>query len=256
MVKVRTIVFLIASVLSCCFGARAEELQDVVYLKNGSIIRGTIIEQVPNESLKILTGDGSIFVYEMSQIQKMTKENSLDNGNGFTHKSGFSSYKMKSNLFREPGYRGVVDIGGAIGVEDYGDGVFSVSTSHGYQFNPYLFMGAGLGLDYHFGHGGSAFIPIFIDIRGYFLNGRVTPFIGTKVGYSPFDGYGFYFNPSLGVSFAIFGSFGMNVALGYNLQRASILSLNTVYNPYTGYYDYDTATRTLGGVSIKLGLEF
>lgn len=48
--------------------------QDVVYCKNGSIIRGVIIEQVPNESLKIQTADGNVFVYAMSEIEKMTKE--------------------------------------------------------------------------------------------------------------------------------------------------------------------------------------
>ena len=48
--------------------------QDVVYLKNGSIIRGTIIEQVPNESLKIETADGSLFVFKISEVEKMTKE--------------------------------------------------------------------------------------------------------------------------------------------------------------------------------------
>jgi len=47
---------------------------DVVYLKNGSIIRGTIIEQTPNVSLKIQTKDGSIFVYKMEEVEKMTKE--------------------------------------------------------------------------------------------------------------------------------------------------------------------------------------
>lgn len=49
-------------------------LQDVVYLKNGSIIRGTIIEQVPNESLKVKTADGSIYVFTISDVEKMTKE--------------------------------------------------------------------------------------------------------------------------------------------------------------------------------------
>ena len=48
--------------------------QDVVYLKNGSIIRGTIIEQVFNESLKIETADGNLFVYKISEVEKMTKE--------------------------------------------------------------------------------------------------------------------------------------------------------------------------------------
>jgi hypothetical protein len=47
---------------------------DVVYLNNGSIIRGIIIEMVPNVSLKIQTRDGSVFFYKMEEVQKMTKE--------------------------------------------------------------------------------------------------------------------------------------------------------------------------------------
>tara|TARA_R110001592_G_scaffold107256_5_gene300386 strand:+ start:53 stop:577 length:525 start_codon:yes stop_codon:yes gene_type:complete len=47
---------------------------DVVYLKNGSIIKGMIIEQIPNISLKIQTVGGSIFVYKMEDVEKMTKE--------------------------------------------------------------------------------------------------------------------------------------------------------------------------------------
>ena len=48
--------------------------QDVVYLKNGSIIRGMIIEQIPNKSIKIQTKDGNVFVFEMDEIEKITKE--------------------------------------------------------------------------------------------------------------------------------------------------------------------------------------
>jgi len=49
-------------------------LQDVVYLKNGSIIRGIIIEQVPNVSVKIQTKDGNVLIYKVEEIAKMTKE--------------------------------------------------------------------------------------------------------------------------------------------------------------------------------------
>lgn len=48
--------------------------QDVVYLKNGSIIRGIIIEQVPNKSIKIETADKNIFVYQIEEVEKITKE--------------------------------------------------------------------------------------------------------------------------------------------------------------------------------------
>jgi hypothetical protein len=47
---------------------------DVVYLKNGSIIKGQIIEQIPSVSLKIETTGGSIFVYKMDEVEKITKE--------------------------------------------------------------------------------------------------------------------------------------------------------------------------------------
>jgi hypothetical protein len=48
--------------------------RDVVYLKNGSIIKGTIVETVPEKSIKIETADGNLFVYNMSDIEKLTKE--------------------------------------------------------------------------------------------------------------------------------------------------------------------------------------
>ena len=49
-------------------------MRDVVHLKNGGITKGIIIEQIPNESIKIQTADGSIFVYKMEEVEKMTKE--------------------------------------------------------------------------------------------------------------------------------------------------------------------------------------
>ena len=49
--------------------------QDVVYLRNGSIIRGVIIEQIPNESLKIQTPGGSVFVFTgCRKFVKIAKE--------------------------------------------------------------------------------------------------------------------------------------------------------------------------------------
>jgi len=51
---------------------------DVVYLKNGSVIKGIIIEQIPNETVRIKTLDGSSeMVCKMDDIQKITKELSM-----------------------------------------------------------------------------------------------------------------------------------------------------------------------------------
>src|SRR5205085_2634048 len=49
-------------------------LQDVVYLKNGQVLRGVIIEQVPGQSIKIETPSGSVFVFKMEEIDRISKE--------------------------------------------------------------------------------------------------------------------------------------------------------------------------------------
>lgn len=48
--------------------------EDVVYLKNGNIVRGTITEQTLNQSVKIETKDKSLFVFSMEEIDKITRE--------------------------------------------------------------------------------------------------------------------------------------------------------------------------------------
>jgi len=57
--------------------ASAQQLDDVVYLKNGGIVRGTIIEQVPGISIKLQTKDGNVFVYQMDEIEKIAKESKM-----------------------------------------------------------------------------------------------------------------------------------------------------------------------------------
>ena len=50
------------------------EMRDVIYLKNGGVVKGIIIEQIPNESVKLQTSDGSTFVYKMEEVEKLSKE--------------------------------------------------------------------------------------------------------------------------------------------------------------------------------------
>ncbi len=85
-----------------------QNYQDVVYLKNESIIRGTIIEQVPNQSIKIETADRNVFHYKMEEIEKLSKEQIQ----GKNHSSVTSSGLPK-------GYQGIVELGYAKGVGDF-----------------------------------------------------------------------------------------------------------------------------------------
>lgn len=212
----------------------AQNVQEVVYLKNGSIVRGTIIEQVPNVLLKIQTADGSVFAYQMSEVEKITKEQTdyekqTDYGN-----RNYLTRKSKSN--KRTGYKGFVDLGYTLGVGDWGMDRLEVSTSHGYLFSPYFYAGVGIGVHYYF-DSEECTLPIFAHVRSNLLNNRNSPYIDFRIGYTPTEtAQGLYMAPSVGYKI---GSF--NVSLGYVMQKVSI---------------YDDWSENCGGFSIKVGFEF
>lgn len=89
--------FLFALISTISFAQ--DNYQDVVYLKNGSIIRGVIIEQVPNKSIKIETADNSIFVCQFDEIEKITKEKPISKKNNqLGRKKGFIGLELGANL--------------------------------------------------------------------------------------------------------------------------------------------------------------
>lgn len=49
-------------------------LEDVLYLKNGNIIHGIIVEQVPNDFVKLQTRDGNLLRFKTTEIDRMTRE--------------------------------------------------------------------------------------------------------------------------------------------------------------------------------------
>lgn len=50
---------------------------DVVHLKNGTVVRGVIIEQVPGKTIKVQTADALKIEINYSDIEKITKETSI-----------------------------------------------------------------------------------------------------------------------------------------------------------------------------------
>ena len=61
--------------LSICIGQEQCQSRDIIYLKNGSIIKGTVVEFVPEKTVKIQTADSSIYAYTMAEVEKIIKSN-------------------------------------------------------------------------------------------------------------------------------------------------------------------------------------
>jgi sRNA-binding regulator protein Hfq len=84
----------ISLLIALTISAQSGKLIDVVYLRNGSILRGIIIEQIPNETIKLQTADGNIFVYKTSEIEKITKEEQFENKNKSGQKIDYNITKQ------------------------------------------------------------------------------------------------------------------------------------------------------------------
>ena len=95
-------------------------MEDVVHLKNGSIVRGIIIEQTPSVSLKIQTRDGNVFVYTMDEIAKMSKEPVMGMGTGHV------GYGYIKNPWLAVGLSGLIPGGGQFYLEQHTKGAIQL----------------------------------------------------------------------------------------------------------------------------------
>lgn len=244
----RKLLVLLALLMGISIHSMAQSYTEVVYLKNGTIIRGLIIEEVPNTSLKIQTSDGSIFAYKMEEIQKITKEikgtsqrnktksnkvkgYSLENRKSYT-KSHDSGNSMK-------GYKGFVDAGYIFDLNNYNANRLEVSTTHGYQFNNSIFVGGGLGMHYYTDVNLYS-VPVFASFRINFMDKKITPFADVQSGYSIGDIEGIFGTLGVGVRLALANKKALNLKLTYQYLR----------------YEFDGGPEHLSGVGIKLGFEF
>ena len=198
-------------------------MQDVVYLKNGSIIRGNIHEPLANDKVFIETVSGNIFVYQMDEIEKLTKE-------PFYVKDKIDNTGIKK------GYYGVFEFGtGFCFGYDTKSMDRNINFISGYRVNPWFAAGAGFGLRYYPEAG--FMMPFFADLRANLLNKRKSPYLSLDIGYAfnPNDVMigGFMMAPTIGVSVKAKNRIALNIGLCYEMQRS------VYYEDHVAFYNYD-----------------
>ena len=263
--------------------------EDAIYLLNGRVIRGTIEEIEPDDFVSIRTTTGRINEYSMDDVRRITRattppprnsraqdrnassrnssRNNSNNNDRYNNRSssGYNDYSIV-------GYKGTFDVGYNLAMGGTGEkGSFEFNTSHGYQLNEYLFVGAGVGLHMYnardaqlktnmgsadkfpqyvprYGSSSTTLndsvtymravdstymtLPIFLDIRGYY------PLQNSAI--TPFAmlRVGYSFNLSDG-----FGGMGlyMNPAVGVKYQVTPMIGIN---------FSIGYAFQSYGGIPI------
>lgn len=160
----------ILSALLLCLAAtlHAQTPGNIIYLKNGSIIKGNVVESVPNQHIKIRTSDGSIFVYQMSDVDRIVMNEEKKNT---TSENDPKSWQQK-------GHRGLdfsISLGPDVTFNNgKGSARFGTEIEGGKKFNKNFYFGVGLGVS---AGNGNTSIPLFGSLRTFFPvdNSRVTP---------------------------------------------------------------------------------
>jgi hypothetical protein len=237
---------LLVFTLMCFSSFGQNNMEDVVYLKNGSIIRGIIIEQVPNQSIKIQTKDRNVFVFKYDEIEKMTKENlPFDNSN----------VSAKLTDFKKSGYINITEINFCPGIGDVkyenfkvknDDNSFGFRTINGYQLNEHLSLGIGIGIDKY---KNATLMPITFDGRATILKGKVSPVFTANVGYSvglnDVKG-GLIINPQIGVKIFISKTVAYIFNIGYKWQAQEVSYRYTSRNTKTENVYFQFITISTG----------
>lgn len=216
--------------------ANAQQLQDVVYLTNGSVIRGTLIEQVPK--VKIRTYDGSLWVFDQKEIDKITSEPVVKTNNDNVQQyddpvAEWTTRQSKPKSYYHDlttGFRIFADLSIMNQTSYYTCSAISYSGSFGHQFCPKLYIGAGVAAQVYFDYWYYADrtnetpelyaqMPLFAEARYDVKPSRFSPFVSLRAGYAVSldevnDYSGLYLNPSVGIRYK-----SLNISVGLDLVK-------------------------------------
>lgn len=188
----------------------SQEQQDVIFLNDGSIIKGNITEH-SDDLIKIETCCGSIFAIQKNKVLSIEKE----------------TIPMKVHQVKQKGYLNFTSMGVLLGSPTNEKvAPFSVLSEHSYRINEYFAIGGLIGyesLD-------EALMPLGVNLKGYGIDNARNIFIGISSGYSfslenpnreiyESTSGGPFFNCELGATIPASANISFFVAIGYRYNK-------------------------------------
>lgn len=208
--------------LSAMLFAGAAFAEDVIYLNNGVVIKGTVTSDDGNK-VTVQTKSGATLEYKKLEIRKIDSGESLAAAPATPKRAKYVDYDAKPN-----GWWCAVEVMGGGSVDaNYNPNLYNIGFSfiNGYRFNQWIRIGIGIGFRYYITTDQSFYhedkylvenkiyepkmlipkdapapqykgvtyngtpwsVPLFIDIRGNFMNDdtrQVVPYWAFDFGYT------------------------------------------------------------------------
>lgn len=148
-------------------------------------------------------------------------------------------------------YQGELSLSYGIGLE-WGNSVANLELINGIRFTPHVFAGVGIGGSVSFEE--SFYVPLFLDVKGYFPVGKRLDLtagldLGTRIDCYSSEGFGgLMLRPEFGINIRLGERYGLNLVLQYEYFNCrDYLYVNGIG------YDYREKANKIG---LKLGFSF
>jgi hypothetical protein len=202
--------------------------EDIVYLKNGSVIRGEILKEENPGYLRIRTEGDNIWSFARSDIDSVGQGERISRIYQTVRKNGFQNIT---------GFGVLVGSG-----ESDKSTVFSLATVNGYYFYRKWFTGAHLGVElYEY-----STCPVGGDVRYNFFPGRWSNFLYLKGGYAfalgkPEEPWGYHYKPRGGPWLGL----GAGLDIRVNERNSLLFEIAYRYQDLYLYYTTDWQTEEI-----------
>ena len=243
------LIFLFAIILLGPAGLAAQKHKvDAVYLANGEIFRGRIVENLDPDMLSLETLCLNTRLFSRDEILRIEKEKI--NIQAFR-------YGRESSIH---GYFNHTDMGVLIGSGNGPDNVaFSLQMVNGYKFGRKYYPGIGTGIEFY----DHAVVPVFADFSYALADNRVSPFLRASLGYSiPLEDPGEVWGTRVENKGGMLYAAGLGAAI--RTGSSSALTITLVYrfqslrSLYTQDWNDDVVNieRRLNRIALRIGFIF
>lgn len=245
--------FLVVLVLASASAFAQSGRKQLVYLKNGSVVKGRLV-QVEGEKWAVGSKGSTVFL-NRSEIDSL---------------KSFPAAAPEPDSNSRPWFA-ECSAGLLIGSADnQRQAPFSADLSANLRVVPQLYAGAGLGVDFL----DESYMPVFVNLNYLFRNTPVTPFVGLKCGYLfALDGdvkmnqYQYFYDynsvilPGTNLSYDNKGGFMINPSIGFLVWFSRNLGLSGAFGYRYSRVIFDAGEHyrietNYNRLSVRIGILF